>query len=146
MREKDIIDRLQMEALGVNVSPNGDNQKTVNRHGIPDLPTVPPMPQRAETPERPLPWKEETPKKGMMQIETINIENDTSKIERNVLTMDMALPKTCDDCPMDLVACTRLYAPENAKRPKGQIPSWCPWRETTVESDKIYNGRREDRT
>ena len=73
-------------------------------------------------------------------------KSNVKKIERNVLTMDMALPKTCDDCPMDLVACTRLYAPENAKRPKGQIPSWCPWRETTVESDKIYNGRREDRT
>lgn len=49
MKEKDIIDRLQMEALGVNVSANGDNQK-----------------------------------KGVMQIETINIDNDTSKIEKQL--------------------------------------------------------------
>jgi len=54
MKEKDIIDRLQMEALGVNVSPNGDNPK------------------------------EETRKKGVMQIETINIDNDTSKIEKQL--------------------------------------------------------------
>lgn len=56
----------------------------IDRHGIPDMPTVPPMPQRAETPERPLPLKEETSKKGMMQIETINIDNDTSKIEKQL--------------------------------------------------------------
>lgn len=37
-----------------------------------------------ETPERPLPLKEETPKKGVMQIETINIDNDTSKIEKQL--------------------------------------------------------------
>ena len=71
----------QMDAQGYNAD---GNPKMVNRHGIPDQRTVPPMPQRAETPERPLPWKEETPKKGMMQIETINIENDTSKIEKQL--------------------------------------------------------------
>ena len=37
-----------------------------------------------ETPERPLPLKEETKKKGVMQIETINIDNDTSKIEKQL--------------------------------------------------------------
>lgn len=81
MKEKDIIDRLQMEALGVNVYPYGDNQKTVNRHGIQDLPTVPPMPQRTETPERPLSLKEETPEDARRVIEnagaaaTMNINN-----------------------------------------------------------------------
>lgn len=60
------------------------NPKIVNRHGIPDLPTVPPMPRCAETPEQPLPLKEETQKKGIMQIETINIDNDTSKIEKQL--------------------------------------------------------------
>ena len=74
----------QMEALGVKIYPNGDNPRGADRHGIPDQPQVPPMPQRAETPERPLPWKEETQKKGMMQIETIHIENDTSKIEKQL--------------------------------------------------------------
>ena len=37
-----------------------------------------------ETPERPLPLKEDTQKKGVMQIETINIDNDTSKIEKQL--------------------------------------------------------------
>ena len=71
----------QMKALGVNVYPNGDNPKAVNRHGIPDIPTVPPMPQRAETPERPLPWEAETPEDAQRVIgqagaaATMNINN-----------------------------------------------------------------------
>lgn len=74
----------QMKALGVKIYPNGDNPRGADRHGIPDLPTVPKMPRRAETPEQPLPLKEEPQKKEMMQIETINIDNDTSKIEKQL--------------------------------------------------------------
>lgn len=68
----------QMKALGVKIYPNGDNPRGINRHGIPDLPTIPKMPLRAETHEDVQRVTEET---GAAAAMTINNLIESKKIE-----------------------------------------------------------------
>lgn len=87
----------QLEGLGVAVFPNGDNPRWANRHGIPDQPTIPEKPIRAETPEdvrRVIDQAEGAAVTNINNlIESRKIENELAGIRKELHTMNEILKR-----------------------------------------------------